>query len=144
MGIDPGEKGAIAILSADGDVIDVVNMPCTPMDMLDYFRSHCDGVKCVLENVGHGMPGQSSASTAKFARHNGWLEMALMATGISTEKVTPQKWQKAFQMHRKKNEGKTDYKNRLKACAQQHFPTVKVTLNNADALLIAEYCRTNF
>lgn len=141
MGIDPGSNGGIAVLAPDGSVLDVTKMPDTPMDILEYIRLHSKGAKCIIEDVGHGIPGQSSSATAKFARHNGWLEMALLASGIPTTKVTPQKWQKYFQMHRGKDEEKTKYKNRLKERAQLMFPTVKVTLANADALLIAEYCR---
>lgn len=144
MGIDPGSNGGIAVLAPDGIVLDVTKMPDTPMDILEYIRLHSKGAKCIIEDVGHGIPGQSSSATAKFARHNGWLEMALLASGIPTTKVTPQKWQKYFQMHRGKDEEKTRYKNRLKERAQLLFPTVKVTLANADALLIAEYCRKNF
>ena len=147
IGIDPGASGGIAILNQDGSVKEVVAMPDTPRDIYEFLLSYKEDSRCVLEDVGHGMPGQSSKATATFARHNGHLEMALLALGIPTEKVTPQKWIKVYQLKKKKEQDKNEWKNILKAKAQSLFPQLgkKVTLKTCDALLIAEYARrTNF
>lgn len=147
IGIDPGLSGGIAILNQDGSVKEVVAMPDTPRDIYEFLFSYREDSRCVLEDVGHGMPGQSSKATATFARHNGHLEMALLALGIPTEKVTPQKWIKVYQLKKKKEQDKNEWKNILKAKAQSLFPQLgkKVTLKTCDALLIAEYARrTNF
>ena len=147
IGIDPGLSGGIAILNQDGSVKEVVAMPDTPRDIYEFLFSYREDSRCVLEDVGHGMPGQSSKATATFARHNGHLEMALLALGIPTEKVTPQKWIKVYQLKKKKEQDKNEWKNVLKAKAQSLFPQLgkKVTLKTCDALLIAEYARrTNF
>ena len=147
IGIDPGLSGGIAILNQDGSVKEVVAMPDTPRDIYEFLLSYKEDSRCVLEDVGHGMPGQSSKATATFARHNGHLEMALLALGIPTEKVTPQKWIKVYQLKKKKEQDKNEWKNILKAKAQSLFPQLgkKVTLKTCDALLIAEYARrTNF
>lgn len=147
IGIDPGLSGGIAVLDMDGGVIDVRKMPPTPQDILDYLRGHCgttlfsNDVVCYLEKVGMGMPGQSSKATATFARHNGHLEMALLSLGIRTNDVTPNKWEKYYQLGKSTGCSKTDWKNKLKAKAQQLFPKEKVTLAVSDALLIAEYGR---
>lgn len=145
IGIDPGEHGGIAVLKSDGSVVCVENMPDTPQDILGFLTDYSSlyDVVCTLEDVGHGIPGQSSKATAKFARHNGHLEMALLALGIATEKVTPQKWQKTYQLGSSSGVNKTVWKNKLKAKAQQLFPQVgkKLTLRTCDALLIAEYGR---
>ena len=147
IGIDPGLSGGIAILNQDGSVKEVVAMPDTPRDIYEFLFSYKEDSRCVLEDVGHGMPGQSSKATATFARHNGHIEMALLALGIPTEKVTPQKWIKVYQLKKKKEQDKNEWKNVLKAKAQSLFPQLgkKVTLKTCDALLIAEYARrTNF
>lgn len=147
IGIDPGLSGGIAILNQDGSVKEVVAMPDTPRDIYEFLLSYKEDSRCVLEDVGYGMPGQSSKATATFARHNGHLEMALLALGIPTEKVTPQKWIKVYQLKKKKEQDKNEWKNVLKAKAQSLFPQLgkKVTLKTCDALLIAEYARrTNF
>lgn len=143
IGIDPGLSGGIAILNQDGSVKEVVAMPDTPRDIYEFLFSYKEDSRCVLEDVGHGMPGQSSKATATFARHNGHLEMALLALGIPTEKVTPQKWIKVYQLKKKKEQDKNEWKNVLKAKAQSLFPQLgkKVTLKTCDALLIAEYAR---
>jgi hypothetical protein len=144
LGIDPGSAGGICLY--DDGIITTYKMPETYPDIYDFLEGitsqHLPGeVVAVLEDVGHGMPGQSSSATAKFARHNGHLEMALYALGIPTTKVTPQKWQKSYSNSLGKSSGceKREWKNKLKGLAQQMFPTTKVTLNTADAILLAAY-----
>lgn len=148
IGIDPGLSGGIVCLGAGGGVVEVRKMPSTPYDILECLRrfSPSGGLfggscVCYLEKVGTGLPGQSSKATATFARHNGHLEMALLSLGIKTVEVTPQKWQKHYQLGRSADFSKAEWKNRLKSCAQQLFPRERVTLAVADALLIAEYGR---
>ena len=147
LGIDPGNNGGIAVLDTDGNVISLTKMPDTPQDILEYLRKYCNTemfgntVICYMEKVGTGIPGQSSKATATFARHCGHLEMALMALGITTNEVTPQRWMKYYQLGKSSDYSKNEWKNRLKAKAQQLFPREKVTLAVADALLISEYGR---
>ena len=142
-GIDPGLSGGIAVLDSDGKIIDYTSMPQTPQDILEYLSQFKSDSRCVIEDVGHGMPNQSSKATATFARHNGHLEMALIALQIPTEKVTPQKWVKVYQMKKPRDMQKGEWKNKLKAKAQQLFPQLgkKLTLKICDAFLIAEYAR---
>lgn len=144
IGIDPGLGGGIAVL--DGSRIEVYNMPETYPDIYNFFKSVRNqympkDVLAIMEDVGHGMPGQSSKATAVFARHNGHLEMALYALGIRAVKVTPQKWMKHYSnsLGKSKDYEKREWKNKLKGLAQQMYPSVKVTLKNADAILIATY-----
>lgn len=68
---------------------------------------------------------------------------ALLALHIPTEDVTPNKWEKTYQLGSSGKYTKTEWKNRLKAKAQQMFPHLgkKVTLATCDALLICEYGR---
>lgn len=140
IGIDPGENGGVVWLDGDGTLLRCEKMPATPQDILTALDSYkADGVVCFIEKVGYGMPGQSSKATATFARHCGHLEMALLAKGISTVEVTPAKWQKYFNLQGKKGESKMSHKNRIKAWAQQRYPSAKVTLWSADALAIATY-----
>lgn len=142
IGIDPGEHGGIAVLDQAHKVIEVVKMPETPLDILEFLRKYNPEEAMVyLEDVGKGRPGQSSKATATFARHNGHLEMALLALGFSTVKVTPQKWIKMYQLGKSSDYEKSEWKRRLKAKAQELFPNLgkKVTLLTCDALLISLY-----
>jgi len=141
-GIDPGLAGGIAIL--EGDELYTFKMPETYPDIYETLKglqSDFGGLKAVMERVGNGIPGQSSKATATFARHNGHLEMALYALGIQTEEVTPQKWQKFYsnQIGSSKGLTKVAWKNKLKGLAQRLYPRTKVTLNTADAILLAHY-----
>lgn len=145
IGIDPGLAGGIAVIGKTG--LHSYNMPETYPDIFNFLSSirktYEGDIVAILEDVGHGMPGQSSKATATFARHNGHLEMALYALAIPVVKVTPQKWQRSYSnsLGRSSDYEKRDWKNRLKGLAQQMFPSEKVTLKNADAILIAEYGR---
>lgn len=107
----------------------------------------------VIEKVGGFMgreAGEGGAPRNRASAHTmfqfgvgyGLLRMALIAAGIPFEEVLPRKWQGGLGISpRKKTEGKTEWKNRLKARAQQLFPATKVTLATSDALLLAEYAR---
>jgi hypothetical protein len=144
LAVDPGLKGGIAVLNHGQ--LTVHKMPDTFPEIFWLLK----GIKeeyapspivAVLEDVGKGVPGQSSKATATFARHNGHLEMALYALSIPTEKVTPNKWEKFYSNSVGKSTGlsKTEWKNKLKGLAQRLYPSEKVTLNTADAILLAHY-----
>ena len=142
IGIDPGASGGIAVLNDTHRVVEVVNMPDTPLDILEFLRKYSpDDTVVYLEDVGRGMPGQSSSATAKFARHNGHLEMALLALRFRSVKATPQKWERTYGLGSSSAYGKEEWKRRLKMKAQELFPDLgkKVTLKTCDALLIALY-----
>lgn len=145
IGIDPGKNGGIAVMGADGEVLDVVKMPGTPQDLLDFLEQYKDDSFCTLERVG-GMPGNGGNAMFNFGKGYGHLQMALLALHIPTEDVTPNKWEKTYQLGSSGKYTKTEWKNRLKAKAQQMFPHLgkKITLATCDALLICEYGRRNF
>lgn len=142
IGIDPGKHGGIAVMGADGEVLDVVKMPETPQDLLDFLEKYKDDSFCTLERVG-GMPGNGGSAMFNFGKGYGHLQMALLALHIPTEDVTPNKWEKTYQLGSSGKYTKTEWKNRLKAKAQQMFPHLgkKITLATCDALLICEYGR---
>lgn len=140
LGIDPGESGGIAFIPDNNPAKAwAVKMPETLADLWECFENYYGDapvytIHACLESV-HSMPGQGVASSFKFGRGFGNLEMALTAARIPYTYVTPQKWQKELGCLTKGD------KNVSKARAQQLFPHIKVTHSIADALLIAEYCR---
>lgn len=142
IAIDPGANGGIAIFSVDKErLIEVVKMPDTPQDLLDLISKYQTNSICYLERVG-GLPGMGGASMFNFGKGFGHLEMALLCRKIPTTEVTPQKWQKALQLGTKGHKSSSQWKNKLKAKAQQLYPKVpKITLATSDALLILEYAR---
>lgn len=139
IGIDPGGSGGIAAIFDDGDTW-AIPMPDTHKDLLDEligFRL----ATAMIEQV-HSMPGQGVKSTFTFGQNFGALRMALTASSIPYEMVTPQKWQSHFGLPTTNKAGsKVAKKNAHKARAQELFPSIKITHAVADALLIAEYCR---
>ena len=139
LGIDPGKSGSIIILRPNGKV-EKYKTPETPYDLNELLRNFRGNSICFLEKV-HGMPGMAGGSMFRFGENYGWLTMALISNKIRTELVTPQKWMAYYEVGTKGKSTGTEWKNKLKAKAQQIFPRETITLQFADALLIAEYGR---
>lgn len=135
IGIDPGKNGGIVILGG-GDLIEVNKMPPTERDVWNILRpyQHSTDTFCLIEKV-HSMPGQGVSSSFTFGMGYGALRMALVASEIPFEAITPQAWQKGLGCLTGGD------KNVSKERAQNLFPKIKVTHAIADALLIAEWCR---
>lgn len=142
IGIDPGKYGGIAILWLNGDVtaekwtaedemIDVL------IDIVTNYSEAC--IRCYLEQV-HAMPGQGVTSMFSFGRNFGFWIGAVSALQIPLRLVRPQEWQKGI-AGRQRLSG-TPLKRVLKAEAARRFPQVRVTNMTADALLIADWGRT--
>lgn len=139
LGIDPGVNGGFAWIDSEGRLLECIKMPPTPEDVFTALGNYDSGsVVCIMEKVG-GMTGQSASASFTFGKGYGELTMALLARGISTTLITPQRWQKYFNLGGKKGESKISHKNRIKAWAQQRYPGQKVTLWASDALAIASY-----
>lgn len=132
IGIDPGANGAIAFL---GDIQDSLNFnKYTMHDVAEYLRN-LQGEKIALIEQVHSMPKQGVASSFNFGKSFGQIIGVLTALNIPFDYVTPQKWQKSLGCRTGGD------KNVTKRKAQQLFPNIKITHANADAFLIAEYCR---
>lgn len=136
IGIDPGQSGGISVIFPNG-IATAYPMPETERDIWELLRMQPEGVFAVIERV-HSMPRQGVASSFKFGMGYGALRMALVASGIPFEDVTPQKWMKALGCLSGGD------KNVTKQRAQSLFPQIKVTHKIADSLLIAEYCRRTY
>lgn len=151
LGIDPGQNGGIALVDANGKVIDAWPMPETDMAKWILISAIADwkkvSIHAVIEKV-HSMPKQGVASVFTFGKGYGGLLMALTAAKIPFEEVTPQKWQKCLGIvSRSKEESKPDFKKRLWSMSQKLHPKCHIwdskfkgkQLAVADALLLATY-----
>ncbi len=140
IAIDPGKNGGVVIYSKKlKQVIEVIKMPDTPQEVLNLLRMYSFNSVCYLEKV-QGLPGMSASSMFNFGKGFGHLEMALLACKIPTYEMIPQKWQKTLSLGTKGNKSTSEWKNKLKARAEQIFPNVgKITLAVSDALLICYY-----
>jgi hypothetical protein len=145
IGIDPGNSGALAAIYYNGDVLIREFKDATIKDMYEYFEHVTVGGTpiALLEKV-HAMPGQGVTSMFTFGKNFGRIEMALISNKISFTMITPQEWMKYYGVKRNKDESKTVWKKRLRELAERIFPNVKVTANNADALLIANYLKQTY
>lgn len=134
IGIDPGASGSIAVIHT-GCVHWTKNTE-SPHDMSDFLKSWKDIGDCYafIELVS-AMPKQGVSSTFKFGASYGLLRGLLVANRIPFEEVTPVRWQNAMKCRSGGD------KNVTKRRAQQLFPDEKITHANADAILLAEYCR---
>lgn len=139
IGIDPGKKGAMAVILEDGTVevspLEGILLGPILMALKD---KQC---RCCLEKV-HAMPKQGVSSTFTFGVQYGWLKGMLDAHYISYQEIPPERWKKEFGLN-------TDKQKSIEVC-RQLFPNVslrptersRVDDNNmAEALLMAEYAR---
>ena len=99
IGIDPGQRGAIALHS--GAALSAVVMPSSIQEfhavMKNFvFESRPESVEVFIEKA-QSMPKQGIASAFNYGRHFGELLGCLVALGIRHSLVPPASW--ARQMH---------------------------------------------
>lgn len=144
IGLDLGANGGVVVLKEDGTVLDVFKTPQTTREWQDklnkYSDKHCF---CITEKV-HSQPHNGSKAAFSYGLTVGKTLTMLDVCKIPFQEVAPQTWMKTYSMKKNTGETGTKWKGRLKDRAQQIFPKEKVVLWNADAYLIAEYCRRNF
>lgn len=144
IGIDPGKKGAMAIINDDGSVsfvqfdreayrdvlAEMVKFPKEPKD-----------IKCVVEHVG-AAPGNGVVGMFAFGENFGFIQGLLTAFEIPYELVRPAKWKKEFSVTKDKNTS-------IEVC-HRLFPNADLKRTErckkdddgfAESLLLAEYCR---
>ncbi len=137
IAIDPGNSGGIAVY--EHGMYQIYKMPETPMDILNLFRSfkETSSTICYIEKV-HAYPKQGVVSVWTFSANFHYLIMALLVCEIPTEMVLPNTWMKTMGLGTR-GEDKGEWKRKLKQLAQQLYPSIKITLWNADALLLLNY-----
>ncbi len=139
IGIDPGKSGGICFLM--DDEIKTFKCPATTHDMTEELILAKDIRKCtaVVEKV-WSFPGQGVKSCFNFGYNYGLWQGILSALKIPYKLVPPNKWMRYYSVPKLE---KRDRKNYLKQLAQQMYPDHKVTLYNADAILLANYLKKN-
>jgi hypothetical protein len=147
LAIDPGASGGIAELHTDSSA--VAHAMMDDSDLRDYMESFAqggllDGVRtvCYMELVGGYIAGNAVPGSAmfNFGDGYGYIRGLLAAHRIETRLVRPQTWQAGIPGVRGEKD-KGTRKRALKEHAARLFPSLKVTLKTADALLIADYGR---
>lgn len=147
VGIDPGQKGGIAIIDEGGITAEAMPM----QDKSIQIREICEYLEplknpfTVIEKV-HAMPDQGVSSTFTFGRGVGELIGMLKVLQIPYFEVTPQAWKKHVLMGMawKGNKGASIEYCNAKYPKLDLLPTPRCTKQSdgmADALCMAEYAR---
>lgn len=150
LGIDPGSKGAMAIINEDGSVDEVydlandvsVHSDCLKMFWLDAVLNSCKYVATVEDVCGR--PGQSCKANTTFMKLAGYAELTGYTIGESYTLVKPQVWKKHFGLITPSSMTKTQKKHLSIDKAKELFPDFAEHLTaskdgRAEALLIALY-----
>ena len=139
IGIDPGQGGAIACWNKGIKSYKCPQNVETMAGIVEEFIFNSENIYAYIEQV-HAMPHDGRSSLFKFGTNYGkWLGI-LGAYQIETNFVSPQKWMKYWQekLDIKLPKDKPSRKRQLKEIAS-HYTDKKVTLYNADAILITMY-----
>lgn len=142
LGYDPGVKGGLAVLDADGRAVFFRGLDdtMTESQALEVAWAAADallkagGWEGYVEKVGH-MTGDGGKGSHTFGYIKGLIRGALKTKGLTLYDVPPQLWQAKLECMT------GGVKNVSKARAAELFPGIKMTHKIADALLIALYGR---
>ena len=145
IGIDPGAGGAMAVW--DKGISKIHKCPKDTETMADIVKEslYINKTKNIREvyaymELVHAMPHDGRSSLFKFGTNYGkWLGI-LGAFKVPTTLVSPQKWMKYWKdkLNIKLSKDKSSRKRELKEIAS-HYTDKKITLYNADAILITMY-----
>jgi crossover junction endodeoxyribonuclease RuvC len=156
LGVDPGLTGAMALLSMDGELLRVWDMPANARakgkgnelngyilsDLVVEVREIATGHKleACIEHVGP-MPRDSRPAAFKFGETTSVIRGVLQAHYIPVRMVTPPKW-KGFHALRGKN------KDASRTLAMEKWPAMRDLFlrkkddGRAEAALIGDFARS--
>ncbi len=153
VGVDPGFGGGIAVF-IPGQNVKVVKMPKDISDLRDFFQYYADTYHPIvfLEKLSvrpdDVMSDGTGANMGKLYRIQKMmanfehLKAIIETAGIPYVLTHPLTWQTKLKLRvRGEHEEKADRKRRYQEHAAQLYPGVRVTLWNADALLIMHFGR---
>jgi crossover junction endodeoxyribonuclease RuvC len=147
IGIDPGARGALALLDG-GNVVDVWDTPITHMGTRGGTKVRIDPARfadivrgtradhAFVERVG-AMPGQGVSSMFAFGKAVGIAEGILAALGVPATWITPAEWKGGLRVPADKDAARARASQLLPRSAH-HWPLVKHD-GRAEACLLALY-----
>ncbi len=151
IGIDPGASGAITYAQVEDNKLSMIpkvfKMPKTFEEMNHLFMDisgDLDRCLCFIEKVNmrpSDMAGGRAFGMMKLMKNFERLKDAMRINKIGFIEVHPTTWQNYLKLKLPKGtkEEKKDRKNRYKDVAQTHYPEIRATLNNCDALLLLSF-----
>lgn len=144
IGIDPGAKGAMAVLTDKHPPMLFEYSPVVYLLTLKTLKQEDDDCICCIEAV-QPIRGNGIIALFKLGQSYGWLLGILDAIGIPYQPITPQKWKKEF--------GLTSDKAKSIEVCRRLFPDVNLKRterskkdddNMAEACLLALYAKRKF
>ena len=147
IGIDPGGSGAIAALDSSGLILSVERFSKVEVEggiallVADFIERLQGESSLVIEKVS-SRPGEGVVSSFSFGRSYGEAIGAAVVSRCFVEKVSPQRWQRDFELLRQKGstESKTDHKRAIKQAAEARWSR-RFLREEADAVWLAEWSR---
>lgn len=154
IGIDPGTNGGIAVF-IPGNPVKAVKMPRDITDLADFLSYYKEISNPIIfleklsvrpDDVGVGPDGKPNMGKIyriqKLMANYEHLKALIETAGIPYVMVHPMTWQTKLKLRvRGQQEEKAERKRRYASKAGELYPGVKVTLWNADALLIMHFGR---
>lgn len=154
IGIDPGSNGGIAVFIPNNPV-KTVKMPREITDLADFLSYYKEISNPIIfleklsvrpDDVGVGPDGKPNMGKIyriqKLMANYEHLKALIEMAGIPYVMVHPRKWMCYLNLVQKGvKEEKAERKRRYASKAGELYPGVKVTLWNADALLIMHFAR---
>ena len=142
IGIDPGKSGGIAVIMEDGSS-KAYKCPDNIKDMALVFSIAMGNTAPINTHVAiekvWAHPGDARSRAFVFGTNYGQWQGIIASHEIDFVEIPPQRWMKYYSVPKLE---KTQRKNWLKDKAKKIFPDhKKITLYNADALLIADFLK---
>jgi crossover junction endodeoxyribonuclease RuvC len=142
IGVDPGASGVFGCWRADNSFT-AFAMPEIEGDQLQLIRELIapgETIAFVEQVGGFTGKGQPGSAMFSFGRNFGFILGVLQVLHVRIELVRPRKWQQPLSLGTASGSAsRTEWKNKLKGCAQRLYPALKPTLSTADAILILDF-----
>lgn len=148
IGIDPGSKGAVAVLTWEGRVVEVFDIPQASgvpdcQEFLKRLSRYSNRAVAVLEKA---RPSKGARSMFLYGMFYGAILAVLAANRIGIYEVTAERWKRVMVPTNGKKVSDAERKRLAVLKAKAMHPEVAELLrthHRAEALLIAEYYRHN-
>ncbi len=142
IGIDPGGHGSLAFIDDRGRL--VVHKTAGEISMRDCALDALVGVspeQCIayIELIGGFVRGNPCPGSTMFkmGKNAGYWEGLFAGLGVRVQLVRPQVWQAGIPGAA--GQEKPQRKRAIRDHAQRLYPSVKVTLETADAIMITDF-----
>lgn len=150
IGIDPGEKGSLAMISEEGEIeIYPLENEILIQKCKEWKADEC---VCCLEKVGV-MPKQGISSSGKFMKGVGFIQGVLEALSIPYQEIIPARWKSEFSCNLGKDATSKQKKQADVDACRKLYPDILLRrtarsradwADAADAILMATYAKRKF